>query len=91
MLPPDMSRYHDNGKGKPEMKFIFPDGREAVYDGDTCELITDPILGGTYNYINPAEPSWNPEKWPSIIGRGAGHFIIDILPYYIGGNIRGEG
>ena len=88
LLPPEMSKYHDNGIGEPEQKFIFPDGREAVYDGDTGQLVTDPRFKGTYNYVNPAELSWNPLKWPEIYWRGLGHFYTDMLPYYIWGNNR---
>ena len=32
-LPASMSRFHDNGRGKPELKFVHTDGREAVFDG----------------------------------------------------------
>ncbi|MBI5138070.1 MAG: hypothetical protein HZA24_12145 [Nitrospirae bacterium] len=46
------------------LAFIFPDGREAVYDGDTGRLITDPRYAGTYNYVTPGIPSWNPLTWP---------------------------
>lgn len=88
LLPPEMSKYHDNGIGETEQKFIFPDGREAVYDGDTGQLVTDPRFKGTYNYVNPAELSWNPLKWPEIYWRGLGHFYTDMLPYYMWGNNR---
>ncbi len=52
-LPPSQSVFHDNGTGLPERKFIHVDGREAVYDGDTGQVITDPEVAGTYNYVNP--------------------------------------
>ena len=82
-LPPSQSIYHDNGKSKPERKFIHRDGREAVYDGDKETLITDRRFMGTYNYVNPRtkqNPAWT---W---IWRGPGHFFADMLPYYIWGN-----
>jgi hypothetical protein len=41
-LPRSMSIYHDNEVGCPERKFIHPDGREAVFDGDTSQHVTDP-------------------------------------------------
>ncbi len=75
-------------QGNPKKKYIFPGGREAVYDGNTGQLITDPQIKGTYNYVNPAVPSWNPLKWPEIVGRGGGHFFADMLPYYFLGNNR---
>jgi RHS repeat-associated protein len=87
-VPAHMNRYHDNGDQYPEVKYIFPDGREAVYDGKTGELVTDPNLKGTYNYVNPATPSWNPTTWPGAAARGAGHFFADMAPYYLWGNER---
>jgi len=88
-MPDWMNTEHDNGEGKSEVKYTHPDGREAVYDGDNGELITDPSLKGTYNYVNPAKPSWNPLSWPKAAVKGAGHFTVDMVPYYIGGNVRG--
>ena len=86
-----MNKFHDNKKGNPEVKYVHPDGREVVYDGDTCEPVTNPKLKGTYNYVNPAPWSWNPLKWNMIITRGVLHGVIDVAPYKIGGNVRGEG
>jgi len=85
-----MAKYHDNGVGHPEKKFIFPDGREAVYDGDGGKLVTDPRYRGAYNYVNPSAPTWNPLTWTRAAVRGAGHFVADMLPYYIWGNYRQE-
>ncbi|MDO4366209.1 MAG: RHS repeat-associated core domain-containing protein, partial [bacterium] len=82
-LPESMSVYHDNGKGKPERKFIHPDGREAVYDGDTEGLITNQKYKGTYNYVNPPTGKNSAGEW---LLRAVGHFISDMLPYYIWGN-----
>lgn len=45
---------NDNGVGKPELKFIHPDGREVVFDGGTRQIITSDQYRGTYNYVNPA-------------------------------------
>lgn len=89
LLPKEMAIYHDdpNTEGN-EYKFIFPDGREAVYYNDTGKLVTDPRYKGTYNYVNPAQLSMNPLYWPSIAARGTGHFFLDIAPYYIWGNTR---
>jgi RHS repeat-associated protein len=89
LLSPEMSKYHDDPcTPGPEKKFIFPGGEEAVYNDETGQLVTDPRYKGTYNYVNPAPPSRNPLKWPGIVGRGAGHFFADMLPYYIWGNER---
>ncbi len=84
------SKYHDNDKGEKEQKFIFPDGREAVYDGDTDKLMDSGPLRGTFNYVNPSAPSLNPLTWPEAGIRGVGHFGADMLPFYIGGTDRKE-
>ena len=82
---------HDDGIEPPELKFIFEDGREAVYYGDTGELVTDPMYAGTYNYVNPGV---RPENWYDAPGwivygaRMAGHAAIDVAPYCVGGNDR---
>ena len=72
-----------SGSSFPESKFIHPDGREAVYDGKTCELICDDDYAGTYNYVNSSvkgDGLWS-HMWRSV-----GHFFSDMLPYYIWGN-----
>ena len=58
-LPKEMAKYHQNGIGNPERKFICKDGREAVFSNDNStdgsyQLVTDPRYKGTYNYCNPA-------------------------------------
>jgi RHS repeat-associated protein len=89
LLSPEMSRYHDDPSTKgSEKKFIFQDGREAVYNVDTGQLVTDSRYKGTYNYVNPAPSSWNPLNWQDMAYRGLGHFLADMLPYYIWGNDR---
>ena len=82
LLPPEQSKFHDNGDAFSESKYIFDDGREAVYDGKTGNLITDPEYGGTYNYINPKKgaPFYHPKN--------IGHGIVDVIPYCLGGNNR---
>ncbi len=91
-MPDSMNVYHDNGDAYPESKFVNSDGREAIYDGATGELVTDPCLEGTYNYMNP--PDLNEIR--DTIGlieaatQGLGHFIADMAPYYAGGNVRGD-
>ncbi|WP_299003637.1 FG-GAP-like repeat-containing protein [uncultured Shewanella sp.] len=92
LLSTDQSIFHDNGVGKPELKFIHPDGREAVFNGDTLSLVTDPKYVGTYNYVNPAPV---PDKWYDVggwgvyAGKGFGHMVLDVAPYGVGGNVRG--
>ena len=82
-LPGWQSVYHDNGDEYPEKKFVNDDGREAVYDGKTDELITDDELGGTYNYVNPPQEG---DGVFTTVWRATGHFVADMLPYYIWGN-----
>ena len=49
----DQTKFHDNGIGEPELKFIHPSGREMVFDGDNCSIIHGHQYRGTYNYMNP--------------------------------------
>ncbi|MCK5241726.1 hypothetical protein KAR34_04670, partial [bacterium] len=88
------TKYHQNGYGKPELKYIHIDGREVIYDGDTHEIVTDPRYKGTYNYCNTAKDPkpWHKivVEWPTLAATYTNHFVFDMLPYYIGGNVRGE-
>ena len=73
-----MTKYHQNGFGAPERKFVCIDGREAVFTKDfspdgSYVLYKDAQYKGTYNYCNPTT---NP----------IGHFFADMLPYYLTGN-----
>lgn len=93
LLGPKQSIYHDNGVGQPELKYIHPSGREAVFNGDTLQPITDPRYAGTYNYVNPApapENWYNVGGWLNFAGRGVGHLVTDVVPYWMGGNVRGN-
>ncbi len=90
-MPAWQNKYHDNGRGEPERKFVNPDGREAIYDGDSGDLVTDPNLRGTYNYTNA--PRWdsrtmNPKKLGNFIYNGTKHLIQDVAPYKLFGNDR---
>jgi hypothetical protein len=88
LLDRSMSIYHDNKIGKNEMKFVHPNGREAVFDGDTLEPVIDPRYKATYNYVPPTnipENKLNPIEWIIFIIKGTGHFIMDVLPYYLTG------
>lgn len=85
--------FHDDPEtAGPERKFIHVDGREAVYNPETGELVTDPRYAGTYNYVNPApvpENPWDVGGWASWTFRGIGHGVTDVIPYFFGGNVRG--
>jgi hypothetical protein len=92
LLPEEQSIFHDNHQGKPEQKFIHPDGREAVYDGDSLELIDEARYKGTYNYINPTiAPEGFPNSkedllnWVEYGATGLGHVVTDVVPYYLVG------
>lgn len=92
-LPQNMSVFHDNHVGKPERKYVSPDGRESVKDGDTGQEVTDPRYQATYNYVNPMQ--WKDAHGvggvAEFVGRNAGHIAADVVPYLLGGNVRGPG
>ena len=87
------SVYHDNKRGKAELKFIRKDedsflglgGHEAVWDPDAEALIRRGPYRATYNYVNPGR--WTrPSGW----ARNAGHLVFDVVPYWLGGAERGD-
>lgn len=87
------SVFHDDGIGNSEAKFIHSDGREAVFNGGTLNLVTDSRFLGTYNYVNPAPipKNWyNAIGWGVYAGKGLGHAALDVVPHILGGNVRGE-
>ncbi len=89
LLPESQSIYHDNGIGKPELKFITQDGKEAVFDGDTYEPMIDPKYMGTYNYCPMYQyPEEGGNLWDvfKVAGTRIGHFFVDMIPYYFTGN-----
>ena len=91
-LSVDQSKFHNNDIGKPELKFIHSSGREVVFDGDDYSVIRGDRYRGTYNYVNPAPlPSsvLDVGGGAAYIGRGAGHILLDVVPYALGGNARG--
>jgi hypothetical protein len=77
--------YHKLGGAKGNVKRVFADGREAVYDSDKY-LVTNKLNMGTYNYINPGD-----FKSISGIMKNAGHFFVDMLPYTAFGNTAYDG
>lgn len=92
LLPPAMSVFHDNGVGQAELKFVSDDGREAVFDGDTKELLMNPKFMPTFNYVNPMKTSEvnSVQSAAAFVGRNVGHFFADVIPYAVGGNVRGK-
>ena len=80
--PSEQAVLHNDQVGREEVKIIFDDGREAVYNGDTGELVTNPEYAGTYNYVNPqlGAPWYHPKN--------VAHGVVDVVPYCIGGNNR---
>ena len=57
------------------------------------DLITDERYRGTYNYINHAPV---PEDLTDVTAvadcfvKGVGHTLVDVVPYFVGGNVRGK-
>ena len=89
LLPESQSIYHDNGVGKSELKYITDNGREAVFNGDTLEPVTDPRYIATYNYCPLYQmPSTGAGvlDYVKLAGSGVGHFFADMVPYYLTGN-----
>jgi RHS repeat-associated protein len=78
-IPDAMAAYHQYGfEGKYNTKWLDKSGHcEAVYD-KRGNLVTDPLNGGTYNFVSP-EPWWNPDNL-------FGHYFFDMLPYFVWGN-----
>ena len=85
LLEPDESVLHDNNTGKPEQKFVHKDGREAVFDGDTLEPITDPNYMATYNYgvymSLPDDATF--EDYLEYSKGFVEHTVKDVIPYFL--------
>ena len=80
--------YHDNKVGEPEMKYTNIDGREAVFDGDTLDPMTDQRYIATFNYCPVHQIPKNGETvldYVKFAYTGVGHVVVDVLPYYITG------
>ncbi len=90
--PQHESIFHDNAEGSPELKYVHPDGREVIYDGDTKQIITDPRFAGTYNYVVPSpfpNDLGDVSGGLKYISTRIGHGLVDVLPYFFGGTVRG--
>ncbi len=71
---------------------MHSDGREAVFDGDTLEFVRDPRYVGTYNYVNPVAASEVTGVGSALkfVGKNVGHFVTDVVPFAVLGNVRGD-
>lgn len=92
---------HQNGDEYHDEKYCNEDGRELVFDGKSIndnnpKIDRKPLTKGTYNYCDPGEkPSDENGKnnllgWTEYVGKGIGHGICDLIPWYILGNSREE-
>lgn len=93
-LPSSQSVLHqDETNDTEEAKFVHEDGRESVRytdaDGNLGEEVTRDDIRGTYNYVNPGD--WEEDGVLEYGARMIGHFGADILPWMIGGSVRGDG
>ena len=84
----DQTQYHDDGVGKAELKFTNSDGREAVFNGDTLQPMTDPRYIATYNFcpIQQLPDSPGLKDYVTYGVTMVGHTWQDVIPYYIWGN-----
>lgn len=91
MYPQWQNALHQNEKGEPEVKYVHPDGREVIYDGDTRKVLTDPELKGTFNYANaPAKDPENLAEWLDFLSQDGvlEHIVLDIVPSKLLKNTR---
>ncbi len=93
-LPHDLSILHqDETRPGDEAKFVNEDGRESVRyvdeDGNLQEEVTRDDIRGTYNYVNPG--NWEEDNIFEYGARMIGHGVLDVLPWAIGGSVRGDG
>ncbi|MFN0247402.1 MAG: hypothetical protein ACKV2T_10990 [Kofleriaceae bacterium] len=101
LLSEDLSILHqDDSDDHPgsEAKFVNEDGRESVRyrnaDGSYGDEVTRDDIRGTYNYVNPGniDEVMRLEQCPAeYVARMAGHGVLDVLPWYLGGSVRGPG
>ncbi len=86
------AEFHDNKDEFPEIKVIHESGAELVFNGATNELILTDKHKGTFNYVNaiPKEEVDSIQSAAAFVVYGTGHLIADVLPYLLGGNVRGD-
>ena len=92
---------HQNNDGYHDEKYCNVDGREIVFDGKSIaegnpKIDINSLTAGTFNICDPGEkPSSENGKnnilgWIEFIGKGIGHGICDLIPWYILGSSRSE-
>jgi hypothetical protein len=99
LLSEDLSSLHqDESHPGSEAKFVNEDGRESVRyrnaDGSYGDEVTRDDIRGTYNYVNPGniDEVLSLEQCPAeYAARMVGHGVLDVLPWMIGGSVRGPG
>jgi hypothetical protein len=90
--PLDTFHQDDTRDGR-EIKLTNTDGREVVYYGDTKEIVEDHNKYGTYNHVVVLPKPEDPTDIGGWIMRGAsmlGHGVLDVVPYLLGGSVRGK-
>jgi len=88
-----MTQYHDNGDKFPERKYVHPDGREVIFDGNTGQVVRDPRYKGTFNYSYQSPPPKEGSSiadWARWVIRSRDHIKYDVVPFLLGGNARGN-
>ncbi len=84
---------HNNKVGKIELKYVHnKTGAELVFDGDSPDKqLTQIGIKGTPNYVNPMPSSQVNGIGSALkfVGKSAGHFFADVVPFWIGGDVRG--
>lgn len=85
LLPRSQSLYHIDDVGKDELKYVHPDGREAVFNGDTLNPMLDSQYMATYNYVALMPLPDNPSitDYVAYGVRWIGHGICDVAPYVL--------
>ncbi len=72
---PDDKCHQFTSPNRSHVKYVSPDGcREVIFNGN--KLVTAPEDMGTYNFCSPSK---------GLLGK-IGHFVEDMLPWYLYGN-----
>ena len=88
LLPESQAKYHIDDVGETELKYIHSDGREAVFNGDTLEPMTDPRYMATYNYYALHKIPETDATVCDYIKYGytwVMHGVTDVIPYWATG------
>lgn len=73
-VPDAQAVLHNNGYGAREIKFIHPDGREVIFDGDSLLIEDNFPFWGTFNFKNPVVGA------PITDSGQVDHLFSDVLP-----------